>query len=50
MFDDANQHLSERVRDDRIAITFAEMSAEELREFAFLLKQVTLDHLPPDDE
>jgi hypothetical protein len=48
--DDANQHPGERARSDRIANTFAEMSAEELRAFASLLKQVTLDHLPPDDE
>ena len=35
---------------ERIAITFAEFSADELREFVSLLKQVTLDHISPDDE
>ena len=48
--DDANRHLGECAPSDRIAITFAEMSAKEMREFTSLLKQVTLDHLPPDDE
>jgi hypothetical protein len=48
--DNVEVHPSEAALNDRIAVTFAELSDDELREFASVLKQVTLDHLPPDDE
>ncbi len=48
--DDINPHPREPALNDRMAVTFAELSDDELREFASVLKQVTLDHLPPEDE
>ena len=48
--DNVEIHPSEPALNDRIAVTFAELSDDELREFASVLKQIALDHLPPDDE
>lgn len=48
--DNVEIHASEPALNDRVAVTFAELSDDELRGFASALKQVTLDHLPPDDE